>query len=515
VQDLAEFIFHTWIFRDFSLQHPRTCYYDLGACGGSGSQSSKPTSKLFTNPITAPRSVFFDTDTAREAFRRGPFHGILAATDWVPSATELPWLGPAYTGKLVAHTIPNCSTHRFWYWESAFRPRRALAVDMHMVPMDAQAIFAAFNVKVDFYFTSDVADILMNAYHSDFFEFQSTRDILTRDYNKPLSADLVKHVEQARYEFIITGHTLYTTLVFAQLGLPMLHINSTRYANTFIKIPALMDFVHGGIVRLLQSGRLTIFHNNRADEAYFNWYFPWFGRLWPGRSLHVPSLCEFGPRLRVKTPPGPRRYMFWDPRNQTVVGNGSPYLAALWKALKDMLGDRIDRTHEIKGNSPHIPDGFQDKYAAIIHIPYNVSTMSMFEQARAGIPTWVPSKKLLGALWNSPTEHTELSWYAFERDKLAAAPLPERIDRPEVVAEYLERTDFDDILGCSVLRFDCAADLCGRIDVTDYDAVISQAHAEYVRKRSDIYADYRDFLRITDRGSLTTGISCGSLTADH
>ncbi len=500
IAHLASFICAKWILPGFSIQHPRTAYYTLPT------GETAPTSKPFTDRLMAPRSVFYDAERAAEAIRRGPFHGILAAADWEPTAAELPWLSggatAAYAGTLVPHTISNCTTHRFWLWESIFPKRRALAVDMHMVPMDAQAVFAAFNVRVDFYFTSDVADILMNAYHSEFFEFKCTRDIFARDYKAPLSADLVRHVRDRGYEFIITGHTLYTTLVFAQLGLPMLHVNSTRYGNAFVAHPPAMTLINAGITELLRSGRLTIFHNNRLDEAYFNWYFPWFRRMHPGRALHVPSLCEYGPRLRVRTPTGERRYMFWDPRDQTLDG-ASPYLSALWRALKDRLGERIERTREVKGGAPHIPDGFQDKYAAIIHIPYNASTMSMFEQSRAGIPTWIPSRRLLEAIWNSPTEHNELSWYAFSREKLATAPWPERIDQPVVVAEYAARTDWGSgsgsapILG-GVLEFDSAADLVDRIDTTDYDAVIADAHAIYPQKRANVYAAYRDFLRRLD-----------------
>jgi len=500
--ELATFICAKWIIPGFSIQHPRTAYYTLRA----GEEA--PDGKAFRDRLVAPRSVFYDAERAAEAIRRGPFHGILASADWEPTTGELPWIsgssgGSGYAGTLIPVAIPNCDTHRVWLWQSVFPKRRALAIDMHMVPMDAQAVLAAFNVHVDFYFTSDVADILMNAYHSEFFEFKNTSDILGRDYTKPLSEELVRHVRNHGYEFIITGHTLYTTLVFSQLGLPMLHVNSTRYANEYVSHPSAMTFINAGITELLRSGRLTIFHNNRVDEAYFNWYFPWFRKVWPGRCLHVPSLCEYGPRLRVRTPAGPRRYMFWDPRNQTLEGK-SPYLSKLWRALKERLGDRIERTYEIKNGAPHIPDGFQDKYAAIIHIPYNASTMSMFEQSRAGIPTWVPSRSLLEALWNLPTEHNELSWYAFSRDKLANAPWPERIDKPAVVAAYVARTDWCSSSGSSssskpilggVLEFNSAADLVDRIDTTDYDTVIAHSHATYPQKRANIYAAYRDFLR--------------------
>ncbi len=491
LQETAEFILRHWIYKVFSLQHPRTAYYALPV----GEQP--PATSPFTNRLTAARSVFYNTERAAEGIRRGPFHGILAVAAWEPAADELPWLAYA-CGTLQPVAIPNCTTHRFWLWRSAFPPRRALAVDMHMVPMDAQAILAAFNVHVDFYFTSDVADLLMNAYHTRFFEFEHTRDILGRDWSQPLSAELVAHVRAARYKFVITGHTLYTTLVFAQLGLPMLHINSTRYANAFGTHPVAADHIHRAVTDLLRSGRLTIFHNNRVDEAYFNWYFPWFRRASPGRCLHVPSLCEYGPRLRLRTPEGRRRYMFWDPRNQTLDG-ASTYLSGLWRSLKALLGDRIDRTHEVKGGRPHIPDGFQDAYAAIIHVPYNASTMSMFEQSRAGIPTWVPSQRLLEMLWNSPTEHNELSWYAFSRDRLATAAPPERIDRPAVIAAWAARTDWAGPAAAAplggILEFDSAADLVARIDTTDYDEVIAQAHATYQPRRAQVYAAYRDFLR--------------------
>lgn len=478
---------NNWIIPTFSLQNPPTCYFNVG----DNDVSEFPDIQL----ALKSRIVFMDTDRAAAQLRRGPFHAILSTIEWAPTTTEVPWIDPAapYEGRLIAGPLV-ATTHRLWFWESALPPRRALAVDMHMVPADAQAILTGLNVSVDFYFTSDIADILMNAYHSNFFELHHTKDILCRNYRLPLSTDIQAAVRDRKYDFIITGHTIYTTLLLSQLGLPHLHINSTRFANIYTAMPATLAEITTDTATLLRTGRLTVFHNNRADEAYFNRYFPWFRRMSPHKSAHVPSLCEFAPRLRTRSPPGPRRYMFWDPRNQTV-DRVSPYISALWRALKDLLGDRLDRTMEVKAGRSHIPDGFQNQYAAIIHIPYNTSTMSMFEQSSAAIPTWVPSRRLLESLWNSPADHNELSWYSFERSKLASqAPPPDRIDRPEVVAAYAARTDFEGILG-GTLAFDSAADLLARIDTTDYDAVTAQALREHDGRRAAVYAAYRDFLR--------------------
>jgi hypothetical protein len=50
------------------------------------------------------------------------------------------------------------------------------------------------------------------------------------------------------------------------------------------------------------------------------------------------------------------------------------------------------------------------KYAGIIHIPYNISTMSIFEQYNSNIPLFFPSKEYLFKLYCNKVALTEISY---------------------------------------------------------------------------------------------------------
>jgi len=139
----------------------------------------------------------------------------------------------------------------------------------------------------------------------------------------------------------------------------------------------------------------------------------------------------------------------------------------------------------------YLPEGFLDDYTAVIHIPYNISTMSIFQQTRANIPVWVPSQKLLAELWADAKEPNELSWTIFKEgsenqphitswDK---ARLPETTQRWESLADFYQK----ETMGC-VLEFDSIEDLQARLRTTDYEEIIDKSEATQKQKREEIFA---------------------------
>lgn len=161
--------------------------------------------------------------------------------------------------------------------------------------------------------------------------------------------------------FVVT-HTPVFAMLFEKYKKPILIVNTCRFDQPFcwfknsLMEQALVETLH----RLTSSGQATIISNNYADQ----WYLQRKTNL-PSNVL--PSLC-----LYTKS-----RH---DPTKDTFVYYGDKTLKPDVKLLEDRPS---------KGYS------WQDlfSYRGIIHSPYEMSTMSIFEQYWAGVPLWFPTKE--------------------------------------------------------------------------------------------------------------------------
>jgi hypothetical protein len=108
------------------------------------------------------------------------------------------------------------------------------------------------------------------------------------------------------------------------------------------------------------SGQLLAVSNNRADQDYL---FSGTGVI----SAHIPSLCLYTDA--VYAPSKSEFVCFGDrgffPPSPLLVEK--PTHGYTWKDLYS--------------------------YKGIVHIPYEMSTMSLFEQYSAGVPLWLPTKQ--------------------------------------------------------------------------------------------------------------------------
>jgi hypothetical protein len=111
-------------------------------------------------------------------------------------------------------------------------------------------------------------------------------------------------------------------------------------------------------------GQLIAVSNNRADQAYLE-----AGTMIS--SVHIPSLClytgvSYNPKRREMVVFGNRSVL---PPHPLLVEKPSGHT---WASLYE--------------------------YRAIVHLPYEVSTMSLFEQISAGVPLFFPTKRFLREL---------------------------------------------------------------------------------------------------------------------
>lgn len=161
--------------------------------------------------------------------------------------------------------------------------------------------------------------------------------------------------------FIVT-HTPVFAAIYEKYDKPVLVVNSCRYEQPFCWTGNIggWEWLNATLRRMAARGQLVAVSNNRADRDY----------LLAGtgvESIHIPSLCLYTGAT-------------YAPRRPTFVCHGDraffpphPLLEA-----KPAAGYTWSELYSYKG---------------IVHIPYEMSTMSLFEQYSAGVPLWLPSRR--------------------------------------------------------------------------------------------------------------------------
>lgn len=174
---------------------------------------------------------------------------------------------------------------------------------------------------------------------------------------------------QAKYDaylssfdgFIVT-HTPVFCMLYEKYSKPILLVNSCRYEQPFCWNGDLThwEWLNAGLARMAKRGQLVAVSNNKADRDYLL-----AGTGVP--SLHIPSLCLY---TGVNYAPV---------RNTFVCFGDRSFFPPC-----DLLVPRPSHGYS-----------WADLYShkGIVHIPYEMSTMSLFEQYSAGVPLWLPSRR--------------------------------------------------------------------------------------------------------------------------
>lgn len=122
----------------------------------------------------------------------------------------------------------------------------------------------------------------------------------------------------------------------------------------------------------VDSGKIILCANNNYDRAYCENYV--------NRPVkHIPSLCEYTGMNYLNDPEKENAWLYYSMRR-----------------VKEMPPNFIKKHDALAFGHP-----WSDlvKFLGIAHVPYNVSTMSVFEQYTANIPLFFPSKRFMLKLY--------------------------------------------------------------------------------------------------------------------
>lgn len=256
--------------------------------------------------------------------------------------------------------------------------------------------------------------------------------------------------------FIVTFNSSFA-LLYERTCKPIIVVNPTRYENPFTEYPEKWQWLNEYLQKGVADGRIVIVSNNRGDENYLRYYTGINSQVIPSLCLYTNSFYS-GRRQRFILVSRIKDMLLPKSMNKFVeaVGSFSPALSdKLLGFFKEKKGTQIlsRKLHKVMANKDdELKDGYtwQSLYdfKGIVHIPYQVSTMSIFEQYSANVPLFFPTKRFLFELHKKYPDRVlcELSFYQVKKLDYSglADDNPNNIHNDDVVKKWIDLADYYD-----------------------------------------------------------------------
>ena len=353
-----------------------------------------------------------------------------------------------------------------------------------------------FSLDVHIAVINDVKHILKNIY-GDKIEFTDW----TMSYEWYLfytSKPKVKHITSENWRFLnstmieeflkeygnylstfdgfIVSHNPSFVLLYESFNKPIIVVNTCRYEQPFSfaenndlngwkMLNEKLAFLH-------KTGRIIVVSNNRADQDYLE--------MGTGiKSTYIPSLCEY-----TKATYNP----VWD----VFVYSHHPKLHH----------HKLIDIHQFAKK----PYTWERLYSCkgIVHFPYEISTMSIFEQYAANVPLFFPSKKLLKEMLKTKKCGMQCRYIDVEKHKH-----PHRVYVEEVSAAYdddkwidwwIERADYYNTSKDTDLKyityFDSIDELCVLIEQIDTKKISEQMKQHNKYRKQKIHDEWKKIMDV-------------------
>jgi len=209
--------------------------------------------------------------------------------------------------------------------------------------------------------------------HSRLFKENSViPDYINAQTWKNINIDMINNFVNTYKDFLstfdgfIVTHTPVFCLLYETFNKPIILINSCRYEQPFSwnNNIEMWNYLNIKLKEMYDKNQLIAISNNKADAQY----------LMNGTGIEshiIPSLCLYTNAKYLPT------------KNKFIINNNF----------------NIHENEDVINKSSCLSDGYSWQelynYKGIIHMPYEVSTMSIFEQYSANVPLFFPSKEYL------------------------------------------------------------------------------------------------------------------------
>ena len=276
------------------------------------------------------------------------------------------------------------------------------------------------------------------------------------------------------YDGFVVTHTPCFSMLYEKFNKPIIVVASTRYEDPFssdmLKWMKFNKYLQNGI----DSGQIIPLSNNKYDSAYTEYF---TNRKWPV----IPSLCEY--------------------TNSKYTGNKEKFLYFSKLPLNLNNKNLISKEEAFKSGY-----SWQDlyDYRGIVHIPYNASTMSIFEQYTANVPLFFPSWEFLGKLREEVKGTgvlSETSWnqvHGLNSNSYIISGLddPNNFINNQNIMEWTKLSDFYDKENMPhIQHFDSFEHLNFLLEHVDLKEVSKKMEEHNKQRRREVYDKWRRVLQ--------------------
>lgn len=281
-----------------------------------------------------------------------------------------------------------------------------------------------------------------------------------------------------QFDGFITCYPPSFSALFRDFKKPSLVMSATRYEAPYTSQPSSWETLNNYLVSEHASGRMILAGNNLGDCDYMEHYL----RIKPS---YVPSVCEY--------------------TNFRFTGEGS---ANLVLSRDVRLSDHIRKItngkwlpfRDVLGSSYKWKD-FRSINEVFV-VPYNISTMTLFEMATAGIPVAIPSRSFMHELLQEYSGIlSELSFLQVNQMKVELNHInsPNDFTSAGFYDWWLNRSDFYNVsLMPNVRLVDSFTDLNQRSNrevfenQNSYDSTIAARNSRLISQRGDLLKTFLD-----------------------
>jgi hypothetical protein len=184
------------------------------------------------------------------------------------------------------------------------------------------------------------------------------------------------------YDAFIVTYPPTFSLLYKNFNKPVIINNPIRYEHPFSFRKNDWEYFNEFLRDGVDKGKIILVANNLYDKKYMEDFI--------GRDVqHIPSLCDYYGE-------------YYKPEREDFIYYSKG-------KFNEITSDKIKHKDDLFSTHKH---NDLTKFKGIIHFPYQISYMSIFEQYTANIPLFVPTKDFLIKLYKDKRQGIlkEISW---------------------------------------------------------------------------------------------------------
>jgi len=268
--------------------------------------------------------------------------------------------------------------------------------------------------------------------------------------------------------------------LFRGIDKPKLVVAATRYEAPYSDQPDQWERFNEYVQTEVKAERMILNTNNRGDQDYCEFFLGF-------KPQYVPSVCDYTSMSWT----GTSGLKVIEAIDQSFIDKVVSETRHTWADSKKILGPRYswNRVGEL---------------SEIFVLPYNVSTMTLFELATAGVPVSVPSRKYLKDLYfeKSPGALSQLTWFQVLNQKHPTdSNNPNDSERVTFLDWWLDRCDFyDPKLMPNVRTVDSISELINTphpvhdLSHVEWQKIVSLRNADLVSRRRKLITEFLNLM---------------------